>query len=203
MASRRFYQFMNSLNPALTLIQGSFSVGSSGAVSAVNGSGIYGVTRLAAGIYEVRLQDNYFRYLGHNCQLRSSSTGTTAIGSISPGTVYQIAALGAATTAQWVTAGVPVGVTPAVGLPFLCAATSAGSGSTCATAVSSGVENIEVMGNPQTSITSTSYPYLVIRCLGPTATADTAMIPVDPASGSKLDLEFLFRNSSILGYGET
>jgi hypothetical protein len=203
MASRRFFQFINSLNPGLTYIQGSFSVGSSGAVSAVNGSGIAGVTRLAAGVYEIKFQDNYFRYLGHNCQMRSGSTGTTAITAISPGTVYQIAALGAATTAQWVTAGLPVGVTPAVGVPFLCAATSAGTSSTCATAVSTEVDAIEIMGNPNKSILSPTYPYIVIRCMGATSSSVTTNIPVDPVSGSKLDLEFIFRNSSILGLSET
>lgn len=203
MASRRFFQFTQSLNPGLTLIQGTVAIGATGAVGTVTGSGISSVTRLAAGTYLVKFQDNYFRYLGHNCSVRSSSTGTTAITAISPGTVYQIAALGSATTAQWVTAGLPVGVTPAVGVPFLCAATSAGTSSTCATVVASGIEDVEIMGNPQKTIISTTYPYLVINTMATTSDTVATKIPTDPANGSTLDLCFLFRNSAILGLGES
>ncbi len=202
MASRRFFQFTQSLNPGLVMIQGTVAIGATGAVGTVTGSGISAVTRLAVGTYRVEFQDNYFRYLGHNCSARSGNVTTTAITALTPGQMYTIKTLGSATTAQWITAGVPVGVTPAVGLAFLAAATSAGTSSDCYSPLASLTSDCEILGNPQKSITSTTLPYVIIQTMSATSSSVTTPIPIDPADSSTLDLMFWFRNSAIPGKGE-
>lgn len=196
MASRSFNQFLFSLNPALTYIQGTVAIGASGAVGTTTGSGISSVVRLAAGIYKIILQDNYFRYLGSMMSMLSSSTGSTAVTAITPGVVYIIATLGNTTQAQWETAGVPAGTTAAVGVTFLAAATSTGTG-TVSTVVYSNIESTETIGNPQTTITSTTNPYVVIQ-----TTAASTGIAADPVSGSTLVIQLMLRNSSLKGKGE-
>ncbi len=202
MASRRFYQFTESLNASLVYLQGTMVVGSTGAVGTVTGSGISSVTRLAVGTYQVNFSDNYFRYLTHNISLRSGVVTTTAITALTPGLMYTIKTLGAATTAQWVTAGVPVGTTPAVGVAFLAAATSAGTNSDCYSPLASLITNVEVLGNPQVTIINQTGPYIVFQTMSATSSSVTTPIPIDPAATSVIDFGFFFRNSTVKGTGE-
>lgn len=205
MASRRFNQFTLSLNPYLVMIQGTVAIGATGAVGTTTGSGISSVVRLAAGTYKIILEDNYYRYLNQECRMRSASTGSTAVGSITPGTVVQIATMGTTTQAQWETAGVPAGVTAAVGLVFLVAATSTGTG-TVSVSADSAITAIEAIGNPQTSINQTAQPYIVIQTLqgvtGASASDPVLLVPADPVSGSTLEIQLWLRNSSLPGKGE-
>lgn len=204
MANRYAYQFLFSRNPALSFLQGQWNIGSSGAVSSVQGGGIKNIIRLSAGIYKILMEDSFARYLDSSFQLRGPGTGSTAVTAITPGVVYIILTLGNTTQAQWVTAGVPAGVTAAVGLPFLAAATSLGTG-TVSTPASSGIECVEIAGNPNVSVNKLSNAgdsYFVIKCMGPTAAGNTAMIPTDPVSGSVMEFNIFLRNSSIAGKGE-
>lgn len=205
MANSTFRQFFYTKHMAPVLIDCNFAIGASGAVGTVAGPGVQSVTRLAAGFYKVRFQDNYNRFYGFEGMVKSDNGVGVAAGSLSPGSVYTILTLGTTTTAQWVTAGVPVGITPAIGVTFLCAATSGGTG-TAALATASGVYSLEVVGEPNTTMAPAGVGnmggYVVVRCVGPTATADTAQISVDPADGSKLWLQFLLSNSSVTVQGE-
>ena len=217
MANRSYYQRMFSLHAMPVFIDVRFAIGATGAVGTIKGTGISAVTRLAAGTYKIQFQDNYYRLFSSTAQLVSPGTGSTAVGSITPGNVYTILTLGTTTTAQWVTAGVPVGITPAVGVSFLAAATSSGTG-TVSSPSSSGIANVEIVGDVQTTLApagianssgvSSNGGYIIVQTLQPqqtgttTAATPVSLVAADPASGSALTMSFVLSNSSLLVQGE-
>lgn len=204
MASRLYKQFLFSLNPMLSYLEGNFAVGNSGAVSAVKGGGISNVVRLAAGQYQIVLEDPYNRFLGMNAWIASPSAGS-ALTATASGTVYIINALGTATTAQWVAVGLAVGVTPAVGVAFKASATATiGGSATVKVAGVSGMQSIEMVGDPNLTLNPApgSSPYLVMQCMSATSSSVTTNVAADPASGSKLGFQIMLRNSSLKGKGE-
>lgn len=148
----------------------SVSIGSSGAPTIESGSGlgIQSITRLSAGKYRLRLDDNYMKLLMVNARMQSPVGSPVVAGSLSPGSVYQIISLGTSTQANWVTAGVPEGIEAAVGVTFLCAATSSGTG-TAGLLGSSGVMNVEIMGNNANMLQYSPGKggYVDIQCMGP------------------------------------
>lgn len=103
----------------------------------------------AAGVILVYLQDNYNTYLGGYSGFVSPLSGSTITSGMTKGVPYVIVSLGSSTLAQWQTAGLEVGIVPAVGVAFIAAATSiAGGGAVQASATAgSGITNIEVLGN--------------------------------------------------------
>jgi hypothetical protein len=179
-------------------------IGASGAPTMESGSGkgIKAITRLAAGQYRIQLEDNYAKLLDLKVSMQSPVSGSdVAAGSLTPGVVYQITAMGSTTQAQWVTAGVPSGVTAAVGVVFKAAATSSGTG-TAKVLGSSGIIAVELMGNNVNMLNNQPYVslnggYIDFQTMGPTATADTAMIAADPASGSSLVISIMLSNSQV------
>lgn len=211
MANRTFQNFGHFYAPHTmpVLLDGNFSVGASGAVGTLVGPMISSVTRLSAGVYKIQLQDNYNKFFGMQHWVQAPVTGSAiAGGSFVAGTVYQIVSLGNTTTAQWVTAGVPAGIVPAVGVAFLAAGIGAGT-STVKALGSSGISCIEVVGVSNLQISPSQYlgaayqgGYVIIKCLGATATADTALIATDPASGSQLGFSLYLSNSSVQVSGE-
>ncbi len=181
-----------------------FSVGASGAVSATQTTGgVKSITRLAAGVYRLQLDDNYNSFSEFRATIKAPVTGSNvAATALTPGVMYEITALGTTTQANWVTAGVPSGITAAVGTVFLAAATSSGNGTAKAIGFS-GVTSIEVLGDPQQMLSNQPFVqgsgggYITIKCNGPTATADTAPVATDPASGSQIYIQLWMNNSSI------
>lgn len=174
-------------------------IGATGAVGTVKGSGLLGVTRLDTGVYQLQFEDNYNRFLGLTAGFVSPVTGLSVSGgAFVAGTLYIITSLGTTTTAQWLAAGVPAGVTPAVGVAFVATGVGAGSG-TVKAAGSSGVFAIEVAGNSNLTIANSEQgkgAIVVIQCL------DAAGALTDPAEGSVLGFSAVFRNSSVKGKGE-
>lgn len=149
-----------------------------------------------AGVIMVQLADNYNRYLsgfaGFIAPLGSSSSTQVA------GNPYVITALGSMTNAQWVAAGVPSGVTPAVGLGYIAKSSSALTGSATAAAPSaSGIDHIETIGDPNQAISSVpqGQGYLLSQCF-------LAASPATPANGTVISLAFYLNNSSVLVQGE-
>lgn len=207
MANRRFTQFNYSMHMMPVHLDCNIAIGATGAVGTVVGPGIYAVTRLAAGIYKIQFQDNYYKLFGMDSVIQSPVTGSNvAVTAITPGSVYQITVIGTTTTAQWVTAGLPVGTTPAVGQVFLAAATSAGTGQAKLLGVS-GISAVELIGDSNTQLGPLGLPqyqggYAVIKCLGATDASTTTLIATDPANGSKLYLDFYLSNSSVVVQGE-
>lgn len=190
------------------LIDCNFEIGAAGAVvsGSLKGPMVSSVAKVATGIYQVRFQDNYNKFFGMKAIVKAPVTGANvALASITPGVVYEITALGNSTAAQWLTAGLPAGVDAAVGAAFVAAATSGGTGQVKAIGVS-GIEAVEVIGNPSLAL----YPigigniggYVLFQCLGSTAVGDTTMVATNPASGSKLYLDFYLSNSNVTVQGE-
>lgn len=120
---------------------------------------------------------------------------------LSVGVVYQITAMGTTTQANWVTSGVPSGVTAAVGVVFKAAATSAGTGTAKILGVS-GIETSEVIGNHINMLNSQPYSanlggYVDFQTLAATNASTTTLIATDPASGSKMHIRILVSNSKV------
>lgn len=154
----------------------------------------------APGFIIVQLADNYNRYL-------SGFAGAigpigTPSNSVTAGTPVTITSLGTTTQAQFQAAGLPIGMTAAVGASFTPTATGAMGGTGTAAPVAttgSGIDHIEIVGDPNATIASTQPQaggaLLTMRCMLSNATAT-------PADGSVISLAMLLSNSSILVQGE-
>lgn len=129
----------------------------------------------ASGLILVQLQDNYNRSLNGFHSIVSPVTGSN-LTAIVAGTAYVITGLGTATAAQWLAAGVPVGITPAVGVSFVSIETATIGGSATVKAVgNSGIDDIEVIGNPNLSLANSAQPqngggFILLQCLGQSVT---------------------------------
>lgn len=201
MASRLFKQFLFSLNPMLTYIEGSVVIGATGAVGTIKGGGISNIVRLSAGTYQIILEDQYNKVLGFQGSLQAPVTGSALTSTVS-GTVYVINALGTATAAQWQAVGLSAYVTPAVGVAFKASASASIGGSASVKALGvCAINQIQLVGDPSLTVINQS-PYMVVQCLGPTASGDTTQVATDPADGSKLFFALMLRNSNLAGKGE-
>lgn len=152
-----------------------YDIGSSGAptIRSGTGKGITGLTRLAAGQYRLQLDDNYNQLFSFQASLKSPVTGSgIAATALTPGLVYQIVTLGTTTQANWVTAGLPVGITAAVGVTFKCAATSSGNG-TAKLLGTSGVSCVELLGDNTGMLSNQPFiqggggGFIDFQCMGP------------------------------------
>jgi hypothetical protein len=126
------YQFLYSKVPMLSMIEGQILVGASGAVTTASGAGVQGVTKLATGIYAIRVQDNFNAFIGADFSVQAPVSALAAVtaGSFVTGTLYQIVTLG---TTVYSAVGLASGITQAVGQLFV--ATGAGSGTGTAKAI--------------------------------------------------------------------
>lgn len=186
------------------------SIGSTGACTLVTSNnsgmcsaGIKSITRLAAGVYQAQLSDNYATIIGLRGILTSTVTGSAiAATALNPTTVYQIITMGTTTQANWVTAGVPSGITAQVGTVFLCAATSSGTGTAKAIAAQN-IQSVELVGNPD--LMSNNQPfqqgnggaYVTFQTIAPTSSSVTTPVATDPTSGTQMRIVMLLSNSSI------
>lgn len=204
MANTRLSQFFYTKHIMPALISGRFAVGATGAVGTLSvAPGVTSVTRLAAGIYKILLQDNWNSVYSVIGSAYAPVTGSDVLATaLTPGTLYVITALGTTTTAQWITAGVPAGITPAVGVAFLAAATSSGTGTAKAVGTS-GVNTVEAAGLPSATIAPIGIGspggYVIIKCIGPTDASTTTPIAVDPANGSTIAFQIYLSNSTARG----
>ncbi len=229
MANRRFTQFFQTLHSKPVLLDCHFSVSSTDSagkgITGLKGGGIQnvfmhtsatkaagspgGTTGPAAGLIYVQLQDNYNQFYGAWSDFRAPLSGadlavTAAGAALTVGQAYVITVLGTTTAANWVTLGLPIGTTAAVGVSFIAAATGAGTGSgKVELATGSGIDHIERFGKANLSIQSksatiagqTNGSYLIFACYaGGVVTA--------PADGSVCHLQMYFNNGSTLVQGE-
>lgn len=207
MANSRFTQFLYTKHGKPVILDVDIPIGASGAVGTLaSGAGISSVVRNAAGIYQVNFVDAYNKFLGMQWNMFSpnsgsdilvASTGTTS------GTTYVITTVGTTTTAGWQSLGLPVGVTPAVGVAFKATATTTASGTGAVqipAAAGSTIAAVEMVGNPGLTINPTGInaakPYVILRCLAATGAGTTTFVATDPAQNSTLSLEFYFSDSS-------
>ena len=161
----------------------------------------------ASGTIVIQLADNYNRsFSGFNAIVSpvSGSPLLVASAGLTVGVAYIIVSLGTTSVAAWHALGVPAGVTPAVGVSFIAAATSAlGTGAVEITsAAGSNVCTIETVGDPNLSINpnpnaNQGFGGQIILQARDYAGALTA-----PANGSVISLAFYLSNSSITVQGE-
>lgn len=160
----------------------------------------------AAGYAVIQFKQNFNYYLGGFSGFVSPVTGSVKIdnSAMTAGVAYIISTLGNATLAKWQAIGVPVGVTPAVGVSFI-ALTNGGAGNTLTSRVStasvSGVTSVEVIGDPNlmtnSSIASNSGQYLLVQFLAATSAGVTTLIATNPADTSVVGMSFFFDGSSV------
>jgi len=149
----------------------------------------------AAGYAVVQLKDNYNVFLGMGMRAIAPVTGSD-LTAVVAGTPYVITALGTATAAQWLAAGLPAGFTAAVGQSFVAIASATIGGSATVKAVgTSGIDHIEIVGDPSLTLANSQVAaygggYAIVKfLLNSTATA--------PNAGSVIKLSFLLDNSSV------
>ena len=153
------------------------------------------------GIIMIELQDNYNRLLGGFASAvspldGSSQTSTTA------GDICVIVSLGTATLAQWQAAGLPVGVTPAVGVAFVATATGTIGGSAAVQGVgASGAVSLETCGNTNLSLARSNSPVnggglVYLQAL------DSAGAKVAPADETVVAVSLYLSNSSVTVQGQ-
>lgn len=201
MANRNFpSKFTYSFHLMPVAVDASVNVGASGAPTLNSQLGIQSITRLSAGRYRIQLQDNYARLLDFSAIFIAAPTGSAvADGSFSVGTVYSIASVG---TTNWASAGLPAGITPAVGVTFK-AATVGGAGSGTAQAIgTSGIASCELLTQNSNMLNNQPFQafaggFVDFQCLAPTSSSVTTMIPTDPANGSIMRINLRLNNSSV------
>lgn len=161
----------------------------------------------ASGTIIIQLQDGFNRSLSGITAIVSPVSGSpllVASAGLTVGVAYIIVLLGTTTTAAWHALGVPAGVTPAVGVSFIAAATSAlGTGAVEITAAAgSGIATIETVGDPNLSLSpnpSVNQGFgaqLILQC------RDYAGAIAAPANGTVISLSFYLNDSSVTVQGE-
>jgi len=161
-------------------------------------------TGASVGLIVVQLQDNYNKVLKGFKSIVSPVSGTP-LTATTAGVPSVIVNLGTATRAQWTAAGLPSGVTPAVGASFV-PATSVTIGGSAAIEITasagSGITTIETVGDPNTTVApnptkNQGYGASLILQARNYAGAITA-----PADGTVISLAFLLNQSSVTTQGE-
>lgn len=150
----------------------------------------------AAGYAVIQLQGNFSRYIGGFAGVQAPLTSTSTT-SLTAGNPYVITSLGTTTTAQWQTAGLPAGFTPAVGSAFIAAATASLSGTgTVGVPAASTVLSVQVVGDPNqetgnSNSSANGGMQLIVSLIGD---ADTL---VTPANNSVIAMTLRLDGSSV------
>lgn len=213
MSNRRNNQFVFTPHNKTTLLDCSFIVDSSNGnglgIRSLKGSGrvanVFMNTSAtpasnnpnpAAGYIVVQLQDNYNRSLCGCMAIASPTTGVPMTTGLTVGVPFIIVSLGSTTTAQWQTAGLASTVTPAVGASFIAAATSVAGGGSVIAAGTSGIETLELIGDP--NLMNSSNPSIlsgsvgmqfIFQCL-------TGGVLATPVNGTVISLMFELNDSA-------
>lgn len=156
----------------------------------------------ALGYALVQFKNNFNYYLGGFSGQVAPVAGSN-LTSATAGGAYVITALGTATAAQWLAAGVPAGVTPSVGVSFIAIATGTIGGS--ATVKVPGVllaTTVSVVGDPNLSLNNSHISpnggaYVLLQFSKPTDASTTTLIAGNPADGSTIGMCFRFDGSSV------
>jgi len=73
MADRRFQRGYQHLRPGAVVLEGSLTIGASGAVGTLDIPGVASATRNGAGDYTFTLDDTYYAFLGMSVMVESTS----------------------------------------------------------------------------------------------------------------------------------
>lgn len=230
MANRRYTQFYYTGHNYPVQLDCSWTVDATNnkGVTGLTGAGILNVymhtsttpavgnPNPANGYAIVQFQDNFNGYYFGGAQMQSPLSGSeiSISGSsvLTIGAVYVITTVGTSTAANWQAVGLPVGITPAVGVPFVASVTGGGTGTgkvKIAATAGSTIEVIDIIGSPNTTITSTaanvpgisSSSYMILRFLAATNSSTTTLVATAPVAGTIIKANFLFSNSRILNQG--
>lgn len=160
----------------------------------------------ANGLILIQLQDTYSYLYEATVMVTSPSSGSSLKvdnAALTPGAAYTITTLGNASAAQWQLIGVPAGVTPAVGVNFIC--TNAGGSANTSTSrvqatADSGVFKAELVPTANADLAPSiaaqgSGAQLIIQL------KDASGALVAPAAGSAIRVSLLLSNSSVTVQG--
>jgi hypothetical protein len=197
MGNSTYQQFLLSKEKGLVYIDGLMSFGAAGAPTLQSGSpawyskGVYGVSKLATGIYQIKLVENYNSFVDLQWSMQDGVTGSNVTaGSFVVGTEYQITALG---NTNWAVAGVDSDYVPAVGQVFVAAAAGSGTGTAKAFAYA-GIDLVNVPQSAQGLLQNQN------AALGKGSSIIINMynegVLAAPVSGSALQFEIWLKNSS-------
>lgn len=141
--------------------QGAGGFGAANSANTSFGGGIASVTgyssspasgnNMLQGNVLINFSDNYTGLYGMSYNIVSPVTGSAVLltTGLSLGQVYQITTVGTSTAANWQAVGLPVGITPAVGVAFQASTASAGTGTGAVKATAcSQLDTIEFVGDP-------------------------------------------------------
>jgi hypothetical protein len=155
-----------------------------------------------AGYAQITFKNNFNYYLGgfSGQIVPLTSTSTT---SLTTGHVYVITTLGNTTLAQWQTAGLPPGYTPAVGQAFVAIATASigGTGTVGIPGVAVS-QVVTVVGDPNQEINNANISQyagakVIVQFSGATSSSVTTLAPTAPADGTVVGMTFNFDGSSV------
>jgi len=155
-----------------------------------------------AGYAVVQFKNNFNYYPGGFSGFAAPLTSTSTT-SLTAGNAYVITSLGTTTTAQWVTAGLQAGFTPAVGSAFIAATTASLSGTgTVGLPAASPLLTVSVVGDPNqtlnnSSIASNAGAYLILQFNQATSTSTTTPVATAPANNTVAAMTFKFDCSSV------
>lgn len=152
----------------------------------------------AAGYCLVQFNNNYKYFLDEFFVFQSPLSGSS-LTSTTIGLAYVIVTLGTTTAAQWLAAGVPPGVTPAVGVSFIAIATGAigGTGTVNVPATNGSlIVTADIIGDPTVSLNNTSLAanggaWVLVRFM------NGSMAITAPAAGSICSMAFDFDISTV------
>jgi hypothetical protein len=149
----------------------------------------------AVGYIVVQLQGNYGGYLGGYSGFVSPLSGSSVniSSGLTAGGAYVITSVGTSTAANWQAIGFPLGVTPAVGAPFIATVNTAGTGTgtvQAPLATGSGVLYTDVIGDTNLSVAGSAGSQVLIRVLGATNSSTTTLVATAPAAGTVIGLRF-------------
>lgn len=160
----------------------------------------------AVGIIAVQLKQNFNVFLGSETII-TAINGTpvkTDNNAMTVGGIYTISTLGNETAARWLTLGVPVGVTPAVGVTFIALSqggTTNTSTSRVAPPATQPLLTAQMVGSPiltnNTNVRGNAGLWLFFQTLGATASGDVTLIPTAPAAGAVVSMSLFFDQSSV------
>lgn len=148
-----------------------------------------------AGYALIQLNNNFNKYIGGFSGQIAPLTGANQTSTVI-GTPSVIVNLGTATAAQWLAAGVPAGVTPAIGVSFIALQSALIGGAAAVKLVGvSGVDHLEVIGDPNLSLNNSNIgtnggAYVMVQFIGAGAL-------VTPANGLVVGMQMIFDGSSV------
>jgi hypothetical protein len=163
----------------------------------------------SSGLVIVQFKNTFNRFLGVSAGFVSPVTGSqlqidNASAPLTVGQPYVITTVGNATAPQLKALGVPQGVTPAVGTPFVALVTNSGTAATSTTRVMAvGVSKLASMeaigdGNVMSPYPAATYAgqILMFQCLAPAATT-SVMTPTQPNDGTVVAMRVSFDGSTV------